>query len=133
MSDLEQLIRPLADAFDELDCEHLDRGWCYVISSSAEHIKIGSCRTSEPKRLVGRLSEIQALCPTPIHLLRLYTGGYEREKAFHRQFAAHRLHAEWFSSIVIAELPFSGCPDCDLCVIPGGIHPDDLALLRGDR
>lgn len=129
-------IDELVHAFDQLGdhgCRHVDAGWCYVVSASDEHLKIGSCRTATRDALIGRMKAIQALCPSPIHLLRLFTGGRAREKAFHRQFASQRLHNEWFCSTVIADLPFSGCPDCDACLLPGGIHPDDLALLRGRR
>lgn len=114
------------------NCAHLNKGWCYVVASSAEHLKIGSCRTASPLALVRRLRTIQALCPTPLSLLRLFTGGRPREMSLHKQFAPHRLHGEWFSTEVLNELTFSGCPDCDMCILPFVVHPDDLRLLRGE-
>lgn len=134
--DFARRVSEWASSFAQLDdCEHLLAGWCYVVAASREHVKIGSCRTSKPDALVGRLKTIQALCPSRISLLRLFTGGRAREMALHRQFSSSRLHGEWFSALVLSELPLSGCPDCDLVVIPGGfrIHPDDLALIRGGR
>lgn len=123
---------PGFEQLQEGGCEHLADGWCYVIASSHEHVKIGSCRTSSPSAMVRRLRDLQAACPTALSLLRLYTGGLKREKAFHREFASHRTHHEWFSSLVIVSMPLSGCPDCDACVMIGGIHPDDLRLIRGE-
>lgn len=63
----------------------------YFIGSEAGPIKIGMAQNVE-----ARLISIQASSPVLLHLLATTGGGIKQERIYHRQFAAHRLHGEWF-------------------------------------
>lgn len=64
---------------------------CYFIGGTDGAIKIGFSVSVE-----ARLATIRAHSPIPVGLLATAPGGEERERAYHEQFAAHRLHGEWF-------------------------------------
>jgi hypothetical protein len=63
----------------------------YFVGGDVGAIKIGLARDVEK-----RLAEIQAHSPIPVSALAITEGGRGVELAYHRQFAAHRLHGEWF-------------------------------------
>lgn len=44
----------------------------------------------------GRLSSLQASSPVRLRLLAYVPGGVAKERRLHQQFAADRLHGEWF-------------------------------------
>jgi len=64
----------------------------YFIGSELGPIKIGCAL--DP---VTRLASVQTGNPIKLAILATSSGGYGRERAYHRQFAAHRLHGEWFA------------------------------------
>ncbi|HEY9578248.1 MAG TPA: GIY-YIG nuclease family protein [Rhizorhapis sp.] len=72
------------------DCE-LDGTTTYFIGGDTGAIKIGRSVNA-----AVRLKDIQACSPIPVRLLATRRGG-SREKLYHKLFAAHRLHNEWFS------------------------------------
>lgn len=136
------LSQQLADAakrmgenFEQLECGH--DGWVYVIAGNGL-VKIGSVKPSLAPlgSLLARLRSIQAMSPTPLALLRLYTGGPAYERELHQRFADKRAHGEWFDEDVIAELDFTGCPACGLVVVDGDLATmmrADLQRLRGGQ
>jgi hypothetical protein len=66
-------------------------GYCYFIGGEAGPIKIGYSVC--PK---DRLRQIQYHSPQRLSILAIRNGGLKREAAYHEQFAAYRLHGEWF-------------------------------------
>ena len=64
---------------------------CYFIGASEGPVKIGYSVDVE-----GRLRVMRAHSPLPLGILATAPGGISRECAYHFQFAAHRLHGEWF-------------------------------------
>jgi hypothetical protein len=73
----------------------------YFIGGEDGPIKIGF--TTE---LPSRLRSLQNSSPVPIRLLAAVHGDRALEAEYHRRFAAHRLHGEWFerASVIIDEL-----------------------------
>lgn len=70
---------------------YADKTSVYFVGCS-HSIKIGSAIN------VGkRFTDLQACSPIPIEILATTSGGMKQERAYHRQFAAHRLHGEWFA------------------------------------
>lgn len=67
-------------------------GLCYFIGGSDGAVKIG-----HSVDVPGRLRAIAACSPIPLSVLAIRAGGERRETAYHEQFAAHRLHGEWFT------------------------------------
>lgn len=65
----------------------------FVYFIGAEHgaVKIGS--TTDPN---ARLVSLQCGGPIPLRVLATRAGGRAEELAYHRRFAAHRMHGEWF-------------------------------------
>lgn len=63
----------------------------YFIGGDVGAIKIGLAGNAK-----RRLATIQAHSPIPVRLLAVIAGGREVEMSYHRRFAAHRLHGEWF-------------------------------------
>jgi hypothetical protein len=63
----------------------------YFIGSELGQVKIGMARVPE-----RRLRELQTSHPAKLTILATCEGGHEREQGYHRKFAAHRLHGEWF-------------------------------------
>lgn len=68
---------------------------------SPHAIKIG--RSNDSKR---RLAVLQTSQSEPLRLVACTPGGRELETEYHRQFAKHRLHGEWFSPApeILAEI-----------------------------
>ena len=129
--------RRMGENFQHLECEHLIKfGWVYVLAGDGL-IKVGTVRTGERfklngplEALVSRLREIQAMSPTPLVLLRLYTGGPAYERELHKKLASHRVHGEWFDEIVLGELDFTGCPKCERVIVPSDMAAEMDACLR---
>ena len=67
------------------------RGWVYFVAAACGSIKIG--RTNN---VVYRLMDLQCANPQKLELLAVAVDG-SREAEYHRRFAAHRLHGEWFT------------------------------------
>lgn len=65
----------------------------YFIKSDMGQIKIGIAKNPEL-----RLKGLQTSHPASLALLVTCQGGKQRERAYHQQFAAHRLKGEWFTS-----------------------------------
>jgi len=63
----------------------------YFVGGDVGGVKIGTTRDIR-KRLV----DLQCGSPIPLRLLASCAGGNSVELAYHRRFAAHRLHGEWF-------------------------------------
>lgn len=63
----------------------------YFIKSASGGIKIGKAN-DVPKRLRA----LQTAHPVRLELLATCSGGRVREQWYHRRFARHRLHGEWF-------------------------------------
>lgn len=70
----------------------------YFIAAKVGPIKIGMA--IDPVR---RLKSLQTSHPEPLSILATSSGGPEREREYHKQFAGHRLHGEWFER----------CPEID--------------------
>ena len=68
-----------------------DKSVVYFIGCEAA-IKIGKARNVK-----RRLGEIQALSPVRLQVLATTPGNLRLEKEYHKRFAAHRLHGEWFA------------------------------------
>lgn len=64
----------------------------YFVAGEVGAVKIGSARDVN-KRLI----DLQCGSPITLKVLATVEGGQKREREYHRQFAAHRLHGEWFS------------------------------------
>lgn len=73
----------------------------YFVQSAAGPIKIGRAR-----RLAFRLKDLQMSSPVKLEVAATVEAPPEREKEYHRQFAEHRLHGEWFSPApeILAEI-----------------------------
>lgn len=63
----------------------------YFVQSGGREIKIGLAAD-----VPARIRSLQTAHPTKLNLLTVTTGGQEAERAYHKQFAAHRLHGGWF-------------------------------------
>lgn len=68
------------------------RRFVYFVGGDQGAIKIGFAKSPD-----DRLREIQVGSPIPLSILALVEGGPKLEKGYHRRFAAHRLHGEWFA------------------------------------
>ena len=73
----------------------------YFIGGDVGPIKIGMTASA-----ANRLARIQSTCPFPVRVLASMPGGRSEEMRLHRQFAASRLHGEWFerSPELLAEI-----------------------------
>lgn len=69
------------------------RGVVYFIQGAGGAIKIGFTVRSVKERTV----EYQAGSPVPLTLLATREGWQTLEAEYHRYFAEHRLHGEWFA------------------------------------
>lgn len=63
----------------------------YFVGSDLGPIKIGMAEDVQK-----RLASIQACSPSPLTLLATCGGGIKQERIYHKRFATHRLHGEWF-------------------------------------
>lgn len=68
-----------------------DRRRVYFVGCETGPIKIGVAGDVEV-----RLARLQMGCPFPLRVFALASGGTDKEREYHRQFHAHRLHGEWF-------------------------------------
>lgn len=77
------------------------RGVCYFIGAQSGPVKIGFTVD-----LKGRLAKLRASSPLPLEVLATRSGGEARESVYHEQFAADRLHGEWFARTpaILAEI-----------------------------
>jgi hypothetical protein len=64
----------------------------YILSGETGRIKIGFTKGDPGKRLRA----LQTGSPTQIGIIAVHPGTPELEKRLHRQFAADRVHGEWF-------------------------------------
>jgi hypothetical protein len=73
----------------------------YFIGGDTGAIKIGWAKDS-----AVRLKEHQCGSPIKLAILATVTGTLKDERAYHRRFAAHRLHGEWFARApdILAEI-----------------------------
>jgi hypothetical protein len=67
-------------------------GTIYFLGPEGGPIKIGFA-----KRLSFRLNDLRLMNPFPLIVHASVDGLASLERDYHRQFAAHRLHGEWFS------------------------------------
>jgi hypothetical protein len=74
------------------DRERQDRFTVYFVGGDVGAIKIGLARN--PHR---RIKGLQCGSPIPLKILATVSGGRRLEMAYHRRFAVHRLHGEWFA------------------------------------
>lgn len=81
----DDLAAARAESFD-----YDEAGLTYFIGGDVGAIKIG-----RSVNVAVRLKDIQACSPIPVRVLATRAGN-SREKMYHRLFAAHRLHGEWF-------------------------------------
>lgn len=65
-------------------------GGVYFVAAG-QQVKIGVA-----KNIRARLAGLQTSSPVPLRLLAFAPGGLAEERAYHREFAAHRLLGEWF-------------------------------------
>lgn len=63
----------------------------YFVQAENGRIKIGTT-----KYLDWRMKTLRGQSPLALELLCSASGGRREERAYHAQFAAHRLHGEWF-------------------------------------
>lgn len=66
--------------------------YVYFIQSEQGPVKIGISAAVRK-----RLSTLQSAHPAKLHLRATICAGPSIERAYHRRFAAHRLHGEWFA------------------------------------
>lgn len=71
-----------------------EKAVCYFIGGETGPVKIGYSIDVK-----ARLSSIRSHSPVPLSILATRSGGRFREWAYHEQFAAHRLHGEWFERV----------------------------------
>jgi hypothetical protein len=99
--ELHAYFKPCLDAL-EFDCAPLNiphrkfpappNHLVYFIRGAGGAIKIGF--TQQP--LKGRLKCIQNGSPVRLEVLAVRPASQECERAYHRRYARHRLHGEWF-------------------------------------
>jgi len=79
----------------------VNKGHLYFIGADVGPIKIGC--SHNPK---ARLKELQTASPYKLRILAILEDGGHEEAAYHKWFAAHRLHGEWFepSEKLLAEI-----------------------------
>lgn len=65
----------------------------YFIQSECGPIKIGYASNID-----RRFRDLMFASPSPLFIAATTLGGAILERAYHAQFAAHRLHGEWFTS-----------------------------------
>ena len=87
------------------------KGVVYFIRGAGGAIKIGFTVRSVKERTI----EYQAGSPVPLTLLATREGWQTLEAEYHRHFAAHRLHGEWFAPHpdILAEITRLTAPHCE--------------------
>lgn len=70
----------------------LPMGTVYFVGPEGGPIKIGFAR-----RLEYRLKDLRTMNAFPLIVHASVTGTERDERAYHKQFKAHRLHGEWFA------------------------------------
>jgi hypothetical protein len=68
-----------------------DNGWVYFIGGESGLVKIGW--SGRPKE---RLASLKTASPVRLAILAQVRGPYAMETEYHRRFASHRRHGEWF-------------------------------------
>lgn len=63
----------------------------YFIEAETGLIKIGASHNPDQ-----RIKELRAMSPVKLTILATVSGRIGDERAYHKQFAAHRSHGEWF-------------------------------------
>jgi hypothetical protein len=94
--------RCVADARDMYEVQHSTTPKAvYFIGATDGPIKIGMA--VDP---LARMASLQTSHATRLCLYATTTGGRKQEAAYHRRFARHRLHGEWFDrhADIIAEI-----------------------------
>lgn len=86
--DIAAIERAMHESADRSDCGKL----CYFAADPCGLIKIGYTED-----MASRLRKLRAAHSPELSIVATATGGIEREAAYHFQFAAHRLHGEWFA------------------------------------
>jgi hypothetical protein len=66
-------------------------GVVYFVEGAGGALKIGFARKIEQ-----RLAELQTGSPVRLRVVCTIKGGIKLEREYHRKFAEHRLHGEWF-------------------------------------
>jgi hypothetical protein len=66
-------------------------GWVYFVLGVPGAIKIGFATTVHK-----RVAALQNACPVPLKILARTRGDMALEREYHRRFAEHALHGEWF-------------------------------------
>lgn len=76
-------------------------GAVYFVGGESGPVKIGFA--VDP---VLRLTALQCGSPVPLSILATIEAPARMERAYHKQFAAHRLHGEWFARApeIVAEI-----------------------------
>lgn len=85
-----EIIGPVAQI--ETCRKYPQSAYLYFIQASGGEIKIGSA--ADPHKRIKRL---QTASPYPLKILVLVAGASYLERQYHKRFAAHRLHGEWFA------------------------------------
>lgn len=85
----------------ELSLQRDNSKFVYFIQTTEGQIKIGMA-----SNITERMQILQIGHPSKLELLVYTPGGRDKEKAYHRQFSAHRLSGEWFNphSEILAEI-----------------------------
>lgn len=74
-----------------VNADALRTGFVYFIGWAGGPVKIGVAIDVDI-----RLRTLQCACPYELAVLAKSPGGTAKERSYHRRFAAHRLHGEWF-------------------------------------
>ena len=63
----------------------------FIGQDETNFVKIGY--SVDPK---ARLTGLQAANPNKLHMLGIIEGGYSNERMYHKRYAEHCMHGEWF-------------------------------------
>jgi len=87
--------------FSEQQRANVAASLVYFIRSGDGPIKIGIAQDVEKRR-----RSLQTAHPAPLVTLATTDGGFQKERAYHRKFAKHRLEGEWFAphADILAEI-----------------------------
>lgn len=84
-----EIVEPLPEPTEPLPPK---QSYVYFIGADVGCVKIGEAL--DPDR---RLRTLQSGSPVQLRILATTFGGPVLERDYHRKFAAHRLHGEWFT------------------------------------